>query len=58
MSIPRPIPAFLLTTSIVETKIGSMFQSIWKIQSCLSVKLKPGQLDVPKEFIGTPGPES
>ena len=55
MSIPYPIPALLLTTFIRESKIGSMVQSIWESQSFLSVKLK---LTVPKEFVGTPGPES
>ena len=54
MSIPHPIPALVLTTSIVETKIGSMDESIWESQSFLSVNLKPGQLTVSKEFIGTP----
>ena len=52
------IPALVLTTSIVETKISSMVQSIWESQSFLSAKLKPGQLIVRKEFAGTPGPES
>ena len=52
------IPALLLTTSIAETKIGSMVQSIWESQPFHSVKLKPGQLTVPKEFVGTPRPDS
>ena len=51
MSILHPIPA-LLTTSIAETKIGSLVQSILESQSFLFVKLKAGQLTVPKEFVG------
>ena len=43
MLILHPIPT-VLKTSIAETKIGSVVQSIWKSQSFLSVKLKPGQL--------------
>ena len=58
MSIPHPIPKLLLTTCIAETKIGSMIQSIWESQSFLSDKLKPGQLTVPKEFVGAPKAES
>ena len=57
MSIAHLIPA-LLTTSIAETKICSIVQSIWENQSFRLVKLKPGQLTALKEFIGTPGPES
>ena len=56
--IINSIPALILTTPIEETKIGSMVQSIWESKSFLSNKLKSGQLTVPKEFVGTPGPES
>ena len=54
MSILHPIPALFLTISIAETKIDSMVQSKWESQSFLLVKLKPGQLTVPKRFVGTP----
>ena len=53
----NPIPALVLTTSIAESKISSMVQSIWESQYFLSVKRIPGQLTVPKDFIGAPGPE-
>ena len=48
----------LILSTIEETKIGSMVQSIWESQSFHSLKLKPGQLTVLKEFVGTLGPEN